>query len=342
MKHFKLIMLGAIATLCLASCGSKDGVLSTGDIKGLTNDYLAENQTNVLVEDLKVGIFETRKFEEIDYYMKLAKLGVVTCDVQNYQWYTRVTKKKRHIDYITKYYYKGTDEFAYEKAHFDDGPVVTDYILENHYVLNVQLTKKGQSMVFSPKVKVEEDVQPAYDPEKFPMDEAELFTPVEVKPAPALPEPKIVKEEIEDKRKPAQPKKEVAPAAPKKQVAPAAPKKEVVRYPIYECMDPATRQAYMDAMEEAGYEEYQIIVAENKVAEVKDRVVKKVEGEIVGMQATVVRKISGVTEASHLIYYYNNGDYLLNNQTEKETVYLINNWAKGEIDKPEWEVAALN
>lgn len=323
-------------TLCVVSCDSKTNVPSTSKIKALMNTYLAENQEDVMIVTLRTGYFECNDSEEINYYKKLEKLGIVKCDVQNFQWYTRVTKKIWHKDYVTNYYYEGTDEHAYTKPHYTDGPVVTEYIPNYHNMINVQLTKKGQGMVFQEKEEKEADDSPIYDPKDFPMDDAELFTPVEMKEAPALPEPEIIKEYIADKRKPAvqkENKETPAPAAKEE-----TPKKAVVRYPLRECMDPATAEAYAAAKQSEAFDDVNIVVAEMKVVEVKDRVIRKEGDEVASMEATAILKTAGVTEASHLIYLHNYSENLLNNQKTEETVRLVNNWVAGMIDKEEWSI----
>lgn len=340
MKRLNLIFIAAIATLCLASCGDKNEPLSAGSIKSLYGDYLAENQINVTTSDLKVGFFESYSWNEVNYYKCLEKLGIVKVEVQNYQWFTKVTNLKNFVDFETHYYYEGTNDFAYKKDHVTRGPIVTDYVLDYHYMVNVQLTKKGQGMVFVPKGVPAEEPQPEYNVKDFPMDTTVLFTAEPEKVAPALPGPKIVKEFIPDKRKPAVSKKEEAAPVRQSNTVQSAPKAESVRYPLYECMDPQTRDAYEAAKANEEYEVVKMVVSEKKVVEVKDRVVKKEEGEIVAMTAKVVLKTQGITEASHLIAYHNDHTPIVNGVKEEVEVNLVNNWAKGEIDKPEWSVEA--
>ena len=341
MKYFRFLFAVAAASLCLASCGSKNEPLSAGKIKGLASNYLAENNGNVETKSLKIGYFESSS-KEINFYKKLEKLGIVTCEVQNFQWYTRVTKNTYHNDYITEYYYEGTDELAYSRKHYGISPVVTDYILDYHYMINVRLTKKGEGMVLKKAEEEPANDQPQYDVKKFPMDTLVMFSSEDIIAAPALPVPEVRKEYIKDNRKPVAPKEEkvVKTPAPKKE---AEPRKAVVRYPLYESMDPATESAFNAAKEKESSEKVDIIVAEYKVSEVKDRVVEKDKetGELLSMEANVILKTCGITEATHLIALYLSGDILLNDQTHNMIINVVNNWAKGKIDEPEWSVESL-
>ena len=140
MKTIKLFSLAAIAVLCLA-CGQSPDTISQSTIKKEADRTLIDFYDNRA--EMLVGVYECN---DEDTRLKLRKLevaGLIEYDVTRYAWWEKENKSVKQTYKVTRYnYWYGSyedTETRWVKKDF--------YTFEDHYIVKVNLTKKGKSYV---------------------------------------------------------------------------------------------------------------------------------------------------------------------------------------------------
>lgn len=336
MKRILLFFAVSAASLCFCSCGGKKSV-SEKEFISVVRDYMAEKAMDVMTVDLKIGYFQCDNANERNFYKQLEELGILTCEIENYQWYTKVTKK-RNVTHITDYYYKGKGDFAYSKKSniYEPAPAIEGY--DNHYFVNVKLTKKGEKLVYvAPEPKIDADlIQPEYDADKYPVDSKQFDVTFAEMPRPVLPEIPHKIDSVVDKRKPVVEKPIVEKPVVEKPVR-KTESTPAVKYPIYEYIENSSRDAYLAACANENSEVVELVVCQVSVKKARDiRVVE--ENGVRKASAGVILLTDNVTDAGHLIVLYKYNQFVLDGQPTLKEFCLINNWDDGYAGRPEWRV----
>ena len=253
MKKFYLFGAMALASvsMLLTSCGNSEP-------KPITAKAIVKEVNQLLVNDAKaekftevaVGTYECDDPMRRELLAKLEVAGLVDYEVTRYAWWEKSKKAYKKAYTVTKGYgwwtYQDT-EYKWVKG--------TSYDFEDHYVVTVALTRKGEKLVVDelpkPQEKVDEDlISKVVDTDAYKWEQANLAEDWEYIPNPFLEkkEPKEV-ESTDKKETYKEPKKE-----PRKQKDDAKePEKDAtvridsLQYEAYQNIDENKQVKYLKA-----------------------------------------------------------------------------------------------
>lgn len=204
-KTFYFIVAALVAASAfLTSCGNEIKPLKANQITSDLNEYLEKQAKNEEFTEVAVGTYECG-----DPYMreKLAKLevaGILDYEVTRYAWWEKSKKSYKKAYTVVRGYgwYSWTDtEYRTVKG--------TSYDFEDHYVVTVALTKKGNKMTVDslpkPIEKIDEDlISKEFDASEYEWNQVDLSESWDVIENPFIEkkEPKTPKAQVEEKEQP--------------------------------------------------------------------------------------------------------------------------------------------
>lgn len=210
MKRFHLIGAVALASvsMLLVSCGnSEPKPISAKAIVKEVNQKLVDDAQGELFAEIAVGTYECNDPIAREYLAKLEVAGLIEYDITRYAWWEKSKKAyKKAYKVIRGYGWWSYEDIEYKWV---SG---TAYDFEDHYVVDVKLTKKGERLAVDarpePKPQVDEDlVSKEVDYSKYAWNQVDLEEAWEDIPNPFIEkkepkEPKAAKEKAQSKRKP--------------------------------------------------------------------------------------------------------------------------------------------
>lgn len=210
MKRFHLIGAVALASvsMLLVSCGnSEPKPISAKAIVKEVNQKLVDDAQGELFAEIAVGTYECNDPIAREYLAKLEVAGLIEYDITRYAWWEKSKKAyKKAYKVIRGYGWWSYEDIEYKWV---SG---TAYDFEDHYVVDVKLTKKGERLAVDarpePKPQIDEDlVSDEVDYSKYAWNQVDLEEAWEDIPNPFIEkkepkEPKPAKEKAQSKRKP--------------------------------------------------------------------------------------------------------------------------------------------
>ena len=210
MKRFHLIGAVALASvsMLLVSCGnSEPKPISAKAIVKEVNQKLVDDAQGELFAEIAVGTYECNDPIAREYLAKLEVAGLIEYDITRYAWWEKSKKAyKKAYKVIRGYGWWSYEDIEYKWV---SG---TAYDFEDHYVVDVKLTNKGERLEVDarpePKPQVDEDlVSEEVDYSKYAWNQVDLEEAWEDIPNPFIEkkepkEPKPAKEKAQSKRKP--------------------------------------------------------------------------------------------------------------------------------------------
>lgn len=211
---FKLSVL-ALAGSILFSCVGSPNRITSGDIVKQYNKLLKEEALQQQFVDLEVGEYELNSAADRLTLRQLEAAGLLTYTVARYPWWEKTFRNYRKAVPVTRYYWG----YAYQEEEYRTVKENV-YNFEDHYIVGINLTRKGQSLVVDerpqPADGVDKDlVQPEINPDKYAWNKKDL-----TETWPEIENPFIEKEAPVV---PADPGTPAAPAADKPATAPSTP-----------------------------------------------------------------------------------------------------------------------
>lgn len=205
MKKFSYFAYAIIvvAMLCVSSCSTPSpDKISEDEILEQVNQQMEDLAKNITFTELNIGTYECNEESERTTLRKLAKAGIIDYNVTRYAWWEHYQKTVREA-YKVK---KGNGWYSYYDTEYRN--VKKDvYDFQDHYVVDVKLTKSGKKIMEEnlpqPIEKVDKDMkQPEFNIEDYSWHNLEPEKWNEIKnpfitEAPATKKPKesIIQEE---------------------------------------------------------------------------------------------------------------------------------------------------
>lgn len=210
MKRFHLIGAVALASvsMLLVSCGnSEPKPISAKAIVKEVNQKLVDDAQAELFTEVAVGTYECNNEVARQYLAKLEVAGLIEYDVARYAWWEKSKKAyKKAYKVIRGYGWWSYEDIEYKWVNG------TSYDFEDHYVVDVKLTKKGERLAVDerpePKPQIDEDlVSDEINYDKYAWNQVDLTEGWEYIPNPFIEkkepkESKPAKEKPQSKRKP--------------------------------------------------------------------------------------------------------------------------------------------
>lgn len=197
----KKSLLFATAILFVAmfwGCAPSPDTISESTILKQFNQEIEYDAVSEQYATIKIGTFDCPDY---NYRLKLRQLEaaeLITYDVERYAWWEHTVKNVRESYRVQRYtWYYSYYDTEYRTVKKDD------YNFEDHYVVTIALTSKGQKIAVedlsSEAIEEDEDlVDPEIDPSKYAWNKVDL---TEEWPYIANPFLKPEKEEVEPKAK---------------------------------------------------------------------------------------------------------------------------------------------
>ena len=174
MKQLKSVLMTLLAGGLLLSCTPSPDRVSSGDIVRQFNNLLKETAHQDSFVEVEVGEYEVNNDYERSRLRMLQAAGLVTYKVSRFPWWEKSIRTYRKAVPVTRYFY------GYEYTDEEYRWVSEDvYNFEDHYIVRVELTKKGQSLVVDsapePAEKEDKDLKsPEVDPGKYAWNKVDL------------------------------------------------------------------------------------------------------------------------------------------------------------------------
>ena len=208
MKKLKIFSMLAIFTSLslLTSCNSHNpDEISSKEIVKEFNNKLKETAADIKTISIKVGTYECNDNSERELLRKLQAAELITYDVVRYAWWEKEVKnsKKSYTSYETYYGWYYSYRSPVTKSKWVKS---VNYNFEDHYIVTVALTEKGQKIVdeTTPEPVVDKDMeQPEINTEEYAWNVADLS-----EYWPEIENPFLVKEETKEVADVVAPKKE--------------------------------------------------------------------------------------------------------------------------------------
>lgn len=186
MKKIYLIGAAALAavSMLVSSCGnSEPKPITEKAIVEQVNQLLADEAESELYSEIAVGTYECNDPMTRLLLAKLEVAGLIDYEVTRYAWWEKA--KRSYKKAYTVYYGWWGYETRYKTV---SG---TSYDFEDHYIVTVELTRKGQKLAVDtrpePVQKVDEDlVSETFDASAYKWEQADLSETWENIPNPFL------------------------------------------------------------------------------------------------------------------------------------------------------------
>lgn len=171
--NYFIAVVAIVAVGSLTSCmGHSPETISKGDIVDAYNEMLESKAENVITTELMLGTFECNDENEREMYRKLEAAGIVNYDVERLAWWEKGLKKVKKYRTVTDWY--GWYSYNRQEPYWTNE---TAYDFEDHYIVTVSLTPKGERIVIkeNPQPAVDKDMeQPEIDYSKYAWNNADL------------------------------------------------------------------------------------------------------------------------------------------------------------------------
>ena len=335
MKKYYLFLTLAAVMLVMSSCGDSPDSISGRKVKKLYNKQLKEACANQVFTQIDTGYYELNSASDRATLKRLEAAGLITYSVERYAWYNKVTSKQR-VAHNVDYYYTWTGAYAYTKKEYST-KTRTGYELEEHFMVNVQLTDAGRKIAVDslpePLSKEDKDlVLPEYVAADWPEDSIDVTEDWPVIPYPVEDtknnknnkavannnnntDNKVADNKIDENANDSKIDEKADNSKPKDNDG-------VV------CLDPETKARY-EAEKDKEYKEAAYLKAFNiVVAKVRNIQIVEKDGATKA-KAEVIIKTKDVTHAGHIMY---NG--VINDMPKKQdvnlTYYLDKGWVLDE------------
>lgn len=211
MKKFFLFSATAIVAAALLSSCNSGGIkpLTTSQVLNDVNKFMENEARNEMFTEVAVGTYECNDPFMRESLAKLEVAGLIEYDVTRYAWWEKSKKSYRKAYTVTRGYgwYSYTDtEYRTVRG--------TAYDFEDHYIVEVALTKKGEKLTVEelpePLPQVDEDlVSKEVDGSKYEWNQVDLSenweyieNPFIEKKEPKAPKESAPAETTKDPRKP--------------------------------------------------------------------------------------------------------------------------------------------
>jgi hypothetical protein len=247
-KSSLLLMSMFVAALTFVGCSQSPDSISESTILKQFNKQLAMEAEAEEFCPIQIGTYDC---PSDSYRLKLRQLEaakLITYDVERYAWWERSFKNVRESYRVLRgnywYSYYDTEYRTVKKTNYD---------FEDHYVVTVALTSKGEKLAVAdlPSPAIEENpdlVQPEIDPSKYAWNKVDLTEEWPYIPNPFL-EPEQAEEEV--KTEPAEePKKEEEKPAKKEETK--VDRIDSLQYEKYMQLDQSAENVYLKALETEG------------------------------------------------------------------------------------------
>ena len=306
----RTFILTAVCAFAITSCSfNSENHITERKILRIANSQIREQGLNYFDFDLNVGTYECNDALEREALRKMEAAGLISYDVARYAWWEKTLKPTRESYQVPQYiwgYYYGT-ETKYRSVN------KTVYDFEDHYVVTVSLTKKGERCLSDNKPlkeKIDKDLeQPDVNPTRYAWNQKDIS---EVWPE--IPNPFIepVKENTRDMENP-EPEKQESEVKTKQSKSPV------------ERIDSLQYVAYQNVEEKSET----IKVKGYKVKAVKARDIRLLQ--FLGINyatADVIFETKETTDFGRILSGAENG--MKTHQTQLFTYYLDKGWVSSE------------
>lgn len=308
----RIHLLGAVAlasvSMLLASCGDSEPkpITAKAIVKEANKQLIADAESEVYTE-VKVGTYESYSYSERQTLAQLEVAGIINYEVTRYAWWEKSLKSYRKAYKVTR----GYGWWSYEDTEYKTVKG-TSYDFEDHYVVSVSLTKKGERLAVAelpePAVVVDKDlVSKEINPDNYKWNKVDLSENWEDIPNPFL-----------DPKEPEAP----APEEPKTPKAPKGPKDpESPKTTNKTEKNPTVR---IDSLK---YEAYNNLVLESEIKYLKAGEVKAIKARNIQIlndngaltaTAEVIYETTDATDAGRILIGYEDGQ---RNAKDAEFVY---------------------
>lgn len=177
MKKILSIAVAAVVLVCACSffsCSSDKDSISQREILKQTNQMMEDAAMKKFYAPIQIGKFECNEEYQRHLLRQLDEAGIINYSVKRYAWWEKENKSVRESYRVKResYWFSYYDtEYRWVNKDF--------YNFEDHYVVNVELTRKGKGLVVDqipePKEAVDEDlVQPEVDPAEYSWNKKDL------------------------------------------------------------------------------------------------------------------------------------------------------------------------
>ena len=319
MKRFIYLCAAMFAIGTFVSCTShSDSKISEKEILKQVNKALVDNAQAEEFCPITIGTFDCP--DELRYFlrqMEAAKL--VNYDVTRYAWWERSYKNVREAYRVQRNYYW----YSYYDTEYRTVKK-TNYEFEDHYVVTIDLTKKGKGIAVEdlPSEVIEEDpdlIGPDVDPSKYAWNKADLS-----EEWPYIPNPFL------------EPEKESTEPAEE----PVAPVEEPAEEPAKEPATEAVKEDKVDRIDALQYEKFNSLNLESpdivylkaygiKAIKARNIQISNVDG-IATVTAEVILATQDVTDAGRICMEVEND---MRSVIEVSlSYYLDKGWVLNELD----------
>jgi hypothetical protein len=164
-KTYLMLITIACSLLAMVSCGHSPEKISKKEIIKEANRILKNSATYFVSDEIEIGTYECNDESEREFLRKLEAAGLITYNVERIAWWEKSfrseTKTYLETEYYWGYSYQVPKSYKQKKA---------VYNFEDHYIVTVALTEKGQKYVVNeiPKPINEDELkQPEIDPASY-------------------------------------------------------------------------------------------------------------------------------------------------------------------------------
>ena len=187
MKRTLLLFVIAGITGLAVSCGSSPDQVSASRIVRQFNNYLKESAQDKSFVQVPVGKYELNDDDDRLQLRMLQAAGLITYKASRYPWWEKSVRYTRKPYQVTRYFYGYT--YTDEEYRWVSEDV---YTFEDHYIVQVALTQKGESLVVDsmpePIEKKDKDlINKEVDPNKYAWNKVDLTEKWDVIENPFLP-----------------------------------------------------------------------------------------------------------------------------------------------------------
>lgn len=247
--NFFLLALIAIFAISITGCGYSSDKISEKEILNQFNQKLHSQAVDINCIPITIGIFDCQSNSDRLILRQMAAADLITYNVTRYAWWERSFENVREAYQVEKrfWYYTYTDtEYRTVKKE--------NYNFEDHYVVSVELARKGKNLVVenlpTPIEEVDKDLlNPEIDPSKYTWNKVNLD-----EEWPYIPNPFI--ESKQEKKNNKEPKKTTAEKSDKSEKKKNDDTKidriDSLQYEKFNKVTTSTEYVYLKAYEQKG------------------------------------------------------------------------------------------
>lgn len=168
MKKFLHLLSLVVLVGIAASCNGSPKTLPGSSITRQYNKILKDNAQNSAYYPIRIGRYECNSVDERFVLRKMQAAGLINYSVSRYAWWEKSIKTRRQAYQVPQYFYG----YYYGETTQYKTTTHPEYNFEDHYIVSVSLTKKGQNLAVNelpaPKAIEDKDLkQPEVDPDSY-------------------------------------------------------------------------------------------------------------------------------------------------------------------------------